>query len=796
MRRFFLMAPALLLALTACGDREKQSDAHLKQGRELYRQSKFAEAKAELDQAVADNSRNTEAAYYLGLIAEQAGDLKTAFADYLQAAQPGAHHRDAEIKVVNLLIAAGKLDDAYGRVNAVLGLDAGNFDALALRALIEALTGEVNQAQADSDAVLKHNPNDPNALFALGRTRLIQKDYAGAQSLVDRGLQYLVDVGAPTDFRLLRLQAAVLAAGNRLPAAARALQNLVTLIPQDWQLRVDLADVDDRLAAAAEGEAVLRSALKDLPDSADLKRALVRWMLAHGGRGAAEADLRRQRAATPDDSEYDMLLAGLLSEDGDLAGADKILEEALARRTPESGEVDNLKAALAKLYIRSGNLARATSLLGEVLARSPGNADALVSQALLLQGAGQNQQAVDQLQKLLRDDPANLTALQTLALSYQGLGRGDRAVDAMSRAAELSPGDVQLQLRLLVLLDANGLTAQRDALRAQITGRFPASGDAWQAVGFMALDHGDIDGAKLAHHRVEGLAGAGPNELALRARIALTEQDYSAAATAYGALIGSVPAPDDQTLAGFARASAAAHQGADAIRTLAQVALRPMAPQTCYLLMARLQTLQGDFAEADKAFAQAVAVEPKSPRPYLDYSEVLVGYRQFDRADAVVVQGLSAGAPAEPLQIRQGDIQLAQGHASQAIDLFHSVLTVDPGSLQAANNYGSLIADAAPHDTRHLEEAYGFLKSFEATTNPAILDSIAWLDYRLGHPDSALALLERADAAHQKDPQVRFHLGAVLIALGQTEKGKAILATTEGKAFSGQQEAATLLAAK
>ncbi len=75
-----------------------------------------------------------------------------------------------------------------------------------------------------------------------------------------------------------------------------------------------------------------------------------------------------------------------------------------------------------------------------------------------------------------------------------------------------------------------------------------------------------------------------------------------------------------------------------------------------------------------------------------------------------------------------------------------------------------LIADAWPDDKSQLERARRLAELNRNSVNPALLDTLGWVEYRLGNNDDAVGLLERAAAANGHDPQIRYHLGLAYLA--------------------------------
>lgn len=99
------------------------------------------------------------------------------------------------------------------------------------------------------------------------------------------------------------------------------------------------------------------------------------------------------------------------------------------------------------------------------------------------------------------------------------------------------------------------------------------------------------------------------------------------------------------------------------------------------------------------------------------------------------------------------------------------LLAQDPNNAQALNALGYTLADR----TDRYEEAYELIKRALALrpADPFILDSMGWVEYRLGRLDSALTYLKKA-WAKRKDPEIGAHLGEVLWQLGRRDEARRI----------------------
>jgi tetratricopeptide (TPR) repeat protein len=92
------------------------------------------------------------------------------------------------------------------------------------------------------------------------------------------------------------------------------------------------------------------------------------------------------------------------------------------------------------------------------------------------------------------------------------------------------------------------------------------------------------------------------------------------------------------------------------------------------------------------------------------------------------------------------------------------IMLLDPDSPMAYNSLGYYLADR----TDRYQDAYELiLRAVELAPNdPAIIDSLGWVQYRLGMFEQALENLERAYELFP-DPEVAAHLGEVLWVMGR-----------------------------
>ena len=165
--------------------------------------------------------------------------------------------------------------------------------------------------------------------------------------------------------------------------------------------------------------------------------------------------------------------------------------------------------------------------------------------------------------------------------------------------------------------------------------------------------------------------------------------------------------------------------------------------------VALLKELQDDSANGDENRRDA----------YLQEAE-LWGRRKDDaRAMATYARGFAAFPDDALLLYGRGLYQQGQGRIDEALADLKRILDRDGDNAEALNAYGYTLAESRQRyaDALPFIEKSNRLKPNSAAT----LDSLGWVELKLGARDKALALLRQAWNL-QKDPEIAAHLGEAL----------------------------------
>jgi len=181
-----------------------------------------------------------------------------------------------------------------------------------------------------------------------------------------------------------------------------------------------------------------------------------------------------------------------------------------------------------------------------------------------------------------------------------------------------------------------------------------------------------------------------------------------------------------------------------------------------------LHQLQARSGDDDRQVGDAFLME----------AEILDRRQRGEEAVAVYDRGLQA-LPDDPRllyarALLNGDLD----HIDASVRDLRRLLALQPGNADALNALGYTLADR----TKDQAEALTLIE--KALTikpdEPAIIDSLGWVQYRLGHLKEAVDRLRTA-YAKQPDPEIAAHLGEVLWVSGDKDEARKIWAQGQKK---------------
>jgi tetratricopeptide (TPR) repeat protein len=426
------------------------------------------------------------------------------------------------------------------------------------------------------------------------------------------------------------------------------------------------------------------------------------------------------------------IAALLAAEGGDRDLAVSYLSRAVETVRAQGGEG---YIVIARLLAKIGKADLRVDLMRRLSAGREDDAEAMFALALVETGSGNHERAEAAVRRVLALKPEWNQARVLLVRLLGAQGRDAEARQVLERYLEDEPDDDQLRAayaRLLVDLEEYP-AAKREFER--LLESQPDDADTLFALGILAMQ----------------LQQIGPAEDYLR-RLYRTGSHRDEAAYYLGQILDE-EGEDDQALVWYGRVE-------DSNRFEARVRI------------ARIYGERGDVTRARELVRQLRGRDGvEAAKLALVEAELLSDLKLY--ADAVDVLS-------EALSVDPDNHDLLYSRALTAVNIdrvdvleqdLGRILSQDPDHADALNALGYTLAD----QTDRYQEALGYIqRALELKPdNAAVLDSMGWVQYRLGNRREALRYLWRAMAV-LPDPEIASHLTEVLWEEGEQDRARQV----------------------
>lgn len=435
----------------------------------------------------------------------------------------------------------------------------------------------------------------------------------------------------------------------------------------------------------------------------------------------------------PDDVEARQALAALLIREGKTDAALTHLEKLLQM---SAGAQDRSFALVTSLLSREQDKKRALAVMEKLVEPRQNDPDALYAYAHLASIMGEQAKASKILDRLFALKPNWSRALALKAEVLRKQGHKKEALATFKKAVDAEPKNTDLRLTYArVLVDEKHLKEAREQFRI-LSEQMPDNADVTYALGLLALEANDLDEAE---RRFRSLLTSGRHADAAAYSLGQIdeERDQWEQAIKWYSAVGE----GDNYLDARVRIAVllAKHQGLEkARRYIRSVQVHTPDDEV------RLYLVEGELLRDAGRNKDAKGVYDEALQHYPDHPDVLY-------ARAMVEE-------------RLGRLDLLERDLRRIIEL-------DPDNAQALNALGYTLAD----QTKRYKEAYGYIKKALAQEpdDPAVMDSMGWVLYRMGRLKESRDYLQRA-FNQTKDPEIGAHLGEVLWKLGHKDDARKV----------------------
>ncbi len=449
----------------------------------------------------------------------------------------------------------------------------------------------------------------------------------------------------------------------------------------------------------------------------------------------------------PRSEEAAQALVGLQIAAGRLDEAKQALARQLASAAPAAlpAAIANVQRQLARVQDKQ----RGIAMMRELLEPYRNSVDAQLTLAQIAMVGGDRTTALREARAALDKHPTSELAALTLA---QIVGDKDEAAKVLVDFLKKNPRAREVRLAYSRMLFEQNRLADAKREFQTLLQQYPQDQTALYAIGLLSAQANELDDADryLASY-IKSLNGQPDRErdatqaLMVLAQIAEQRGDIPAALKWLEMVDGS--GQGNYLGATMKRAQLTAQSGnLDAARALLQRADVDSEDERIKLIVSEAQLLRdaGRLREAMQLIEDALENHADSVDLLYEHAMLAEKDGQFDLMER---------------QLRK-------------------MMTLAPDNQHAYNALGYSLADR----NQRLPEAYDLIKKALslAPEDPYIMDSLGWVEFRMGRYEQAEATLRRAYGL-KPDPEIAAHLGEVLWVLGREEEARTLWRNANAK---------------
>ncbi|WP_461535816.1 tetratricopeptide repeat protein [Spongorhabdus nitratireducens] len=360
----------------------------------------------------------------------------------------------------------------------------------------------------------------------------------------------------------------------------------------------------------------------------------------------------------------------------------------------------------------------------EALKKHSGDASLLLGKAILLQQQGETQAALKLCNQLLRSNPGMPKAIVLKARLLSRMDQAEEALKLLAGSLEENPDNTRMRLlyaRILISLERLPEAQKQFEKLVELS---PYDGDMLMSLALITLENDLHEDAKRYFERL----------LVLRHRVS--------AAHYYLGRIAEAAESEAEAKAHYLKVGPG----------------KELLP--AYSALAEMLVKKGAYKEALKYVEEARMRYPAfGAQFFMIESEVLISQKQLAEAMSRLNDALERFP--ENINLLYNRAMLAEklDNLSRLETDLRAILVLDEDNVPALNALGYTLADK----TDRLEEAAKLVRRAYKldSEDPAIIDSLGWIEYRLGNLEEALKYLQMAYDKYP-DPEIAAHLGEVL----------------------------------
>jgi len=756
----------LLLTLSGCGSSDERAQSHYQGGVKFLASNENEKAAVEFRNAV--KLRDDFLPAWRGLAqAERAvRDAQGLVSALRNILKYDPSDQSTRTELGKLLLANGAADEALKLADEAAAPQGANI--LALKALIFLRLRDNATATREAQSALAIDPGNADALKVLAAGRLAANDPQSA-------LQYLSRVASTStdDIGIAFLKTKIYEKLGDFAELETLLRHLEGLYSTEPVFRRELTKLLLKQNRLADAEKELRKLITADSKNSELGLELVRLLYTTQGPDAAKLELQSRIAMGGDVFPYEMALADVYYKEGNDLGWSNILKQ-VAQGAKVPAQALAAKAKLAELYVGRKEYDLAETLVSEILrddsfAAWKNHAGAYKLRALIRLDRNEAEAAIGDLLSALNAQPRSADVMMLLAVAYERTGAIQLSEKEYADAFRVSKPSASVGLKYAEFLRRHGRMKRAEGVLTELAGQLPGNVAVLSALAQTKIARQDWSGAEEISVSIRrlgektGLAGQILGE-------ALSGQrKFEASIAALRDAVADAPSAVQPMRLLVATLVGANHTD-QAISFLQNVLASSPTNAEAHVLLGTIRLANNAPEQARQEFSRAIDSAPTDIVGYRALASFYLKTKDVNAATAVIRTGLARNPQSSALHMTLAEILELAADYEGAISEYENVMKDEPGSIIAANNLASLLADHR-NDSASLAKARSLAARLRQSDVPQFKDTLGWVSYRGGDTKVAVLLLKEAAAALPNQPLVHYHLAMCYVSMG--ERGRA-----------------------
>jgi len=752
--KYMLVLLVSFTGLTACGSSADSAAGFIESGKELLAENKPEKARVEFKNAIQVDPKVAEPYYQLALLDEKAKSWKSMYANLLRVEQLNPKHHDATIKLGQLYLLSGNNEFAMERADKVLTDEADNTLAWILKSSVELKKENYGLAMEHVEHALKVEPSNIEAISLKAILLNKQDKTEEAIALLTKTIHE-----KPDQLALKMIKLSILEEQKDYSAMELMYQELKVKHSSETWVFVSLAKLYQQQGEYNKATAVLEEFVDAQPNNHEAKLLLVSLVQSKEPEKAISL-LDSYIKLDKNDFEFRFAKIQLLIAAKQKKAAIAELEQ-IAALNDVAESANKANVMLANFDMQNGDEVAANQKLDKVLTNAPENEAALLTKAKIEVMNKEVDSAVTRLRIVLRNNPESEQALVLLAQAYLRSGSTELAEDNFRQALTLNPGNTVAALSV-----AQGLMKSKDLNRTETVlmnalKRGPNNDAILQTLAQVRLLKKDWLGTQsivdtlLQHNGNTAVASY------LSARISQGQERYAEAVDEYKKVLVERPGIT-RALQGLAFCSMKLEQKDELLTYLHEFNAKNPRQFAGYAIQSNIYLRDKSFDKAVAVLEQGLAIEPKWLSGYSALASVFTKQGDAGKAIESYESGLAVAPKNNGLAMQLASLYEQNGKFIEAKDLYEGVLKRNANIEPAINNLASLLTDQFSSD-ENLKKAELITKKFKSATEPYYLDTYGWVHAQLGHLETAQSALEQVVVEAPNVAIFNYHLAVLYV---------------------------------